>query len=72
MHAASTMKTPVLLELLRRVDAGTLKLSDELPVKNEFKSLVDGSPFSIGLEENDGPTVRPRREGARSSFSRRR
>lgn len=57
MHAASTMKTPVLLEVLRRVDAGTLKLTDELPVKNEFKSLVDGSPFSIGLEENDGPTV---------------
>ncbi|MGZ5429249.1 MAG: serine hydrolase, partial [Thermoanaerobaculia bacterium] len=57
MHAASTMKTPVLLEVLRRVDAGTLKLSDELPVKNEFRSLVDGSPFSIGLEESDGPTV---------------
>jgi beta-lactamase class A len=56
-HAASTMKTPVLLELLRRVDAGTVRLSDELPVKNEFRSLVDGSPFSIGLEENDGPTA---------------
>jgi beta-lactamase class A len=56
-HAASTMKTPVLLELLRRVDAGTVRLSDELPVKNEFRSLVDGSPFAIGLEENDGPTV---------------
>jgi beta-lactamase class A len=58
MHAASTMKTPVLLEVLRRVDAGTLNLSDEVPVKNEFKSLVDGSPFSIGLEENDGPTMK--------------
>ncbi|HEY3350430.1 MAG TPA: serine hydrolase [Thermoanaerobaculia bacterium] len=57
MHAASTMKTPVLLELLRRVDEGSLKLADELPVKNEFRSLVDGSPFSIGLEDNDGPTV---------------
>ena len=58
MHAASTMKTPVLLEVLRRVDAGTMKLSDELPVKNEFKSLVDGSTFSIGLEESDGPTMK--------------
>jgi beta-lactamase class A len=58
MHAASTMKTPVLLEVLRRVDAGMLKLSDELPVKNEFESLVDGSPFSIGLEESDGPTMK--------------
>ena len=34
-----------------------IRLSDELLVKNEFKSLVDGSPFSIGLEDNDGPTV---------------
>jgi beta-lactamase class A len=58
MHAASTMKTPVLLEALRRVDAGTMKLTDELPVKNEFRSLVDGSPFSIGLEDNDGPTLK--------------
>ncbi|MGZ6972195.1 MAG: NlpC/P60 family protein, partial [Thermoanaerobaculia bacterium] len=58
MHAASTMKTPVLLEVLRRVDAGTLSLTDEVPVKNKFKSFVDGSPFSIGLEEGDGPTAK--------------
>lgn len=57
MHAASTMKTPVLLEVLRQVDAGSLRLADELPVKNEFASVVDGSPFSIGLEpDSDGPT----------------
>ncbi|MGA7991250.1 MAG: serine hydrolase [Thermoanaerobaculia bacterium] len=56
-HAASTMKTPVLLEILRRVDAGTLKLTDELPVRNEFRGLLDGSPFSIGLEDGDGPTA---------------
>lgn len=58
MHAASTMKTPVLLEVLRRVDAGTLSLADEVPVKNEFKSLADGSPFAIVLEEGDGPTAK--------------
>jgi len=58
MHAASTMKTPVLLEVLRRADAGNLSLSDEVLVKNEFKSLVDGSPFSIGLEESDAPTMK--------------
>jgi beta-lactamase class A len=58
MHAASTMKTPVMLEVLRRVDEGSLKLTDPLPVKNEFRSVVDGSPFSIGLEpETDGPTM---------------
>jgi beta-lactamase class A len=56
MHAASTMKTNVMLEVLRRVDEGTLRLTDELPVENKFKSLVDGELFSIGLEpEADGP-----------------
>ena len=58
MHAASTMKTPVMLEVLRRVDEGSLNLSDELPVKNEFRSAVDGSTFSIGLDPvDDGPTM---------------
>jgi beta-lactamase class A len=58
MHAASTMKTPVMLEVLRRADAGMISLSDEVLVKNEFKSLVDDSPFSIGLEESDAPTMK--------------
>ena len=57
MHAASTMKTNVMLEVLRRVDAGVLQWTAEIPVANDFRSLVDGSPFSIGLEENDGPTA---------------
>ena len=61
MHAASTMKTPVMLEVLRRVDEGSLKLSDALLVRNEFRSVVDGSTFSIGADgldpENEGPTM---------------
>ncbi len=50
MNAASTVKTAVLLELLRRLDAGTLRWTDELEVKNEFRSVVDGSPFGVELE----------------------
>ena len=50
MHAASTMKTPAMLEALRRVDAKKMRLNDELEVKNEFKSVVDGSPFSMNLD----------------------
>lgn len=50
MHAASTMKTPVMLEVLRRVDRKTLRLHDQLPVNNEFKSVVDGSSFSMNLD----------------------
>ena len=58
MHAASTMKTPVMLEVLRRVDDGSLRLTDPLPVRNEFRSIVDGSLFQIDLDPaDDGPTA---------------
>ncbi|MBK9963572.1 MAG: serine hydrolase [Holophagales bacterium] len=50
MHAASTMKTAVLLEALRRVDEGTLSLSTGIPVVDCFTSIVDGSPFRLALE----------------------
>jgi beta-lactamase class A len=59
MHAASTMKVPVMLEALRRVDRGSLKLRQQIPVRNEFKSVIDGSPFSLTLDPKgvDGPTM---------------
>lgn len=50
MHAASTMKTAVLLEALRRVDAGTLSLSTGLPVVDCFPSAVDGSGFRVEMD----------------------
>ncbi len=46
-HAASTMKIPVMIELFHQVKQGKVKLSDSLPIKNEFHSLVDGSPFTL-------------------------
>jgi beta-lactamase class A len=46
-HAASTMKIPVMIELFHQVREGKVKLSDPLPVKNEFHSLVDGSVFTL-------------------------
>jgi len=46
-HAASTMKIPVLIELARRVDAGEFAWTDSLPVRNRFRSIVDGSPYSL-------------------------
>jgi beta-lactamase class A len=42
-HAASTMKTPVLIELCRQVVAGKFSLTDSIIVHNEFKSIVDSS-----------------------------
>lgn len=46
-HAASTMKVPVMIELFRRADAGEVSLDQPVTVVNDFKSLADGSPFSL-------------------------
>ncbi|HYN40648.1 MAG TPA: serine hydrolase, partial [Thermoanaerobaculia bacterium] len=59
MHAASTMKTAVLLEALRRVDEGTLSLSTETPVVDCFQSIVDGSPFRLELESGGDDRIEP-------------
>jgi beta-lactamase class A len=46
-HAASTMKVPVLIELFHQVKEGKLKLTDALVIKNEFRSIADGSPYKL-------------------------
>lgn len=46
-HAASTMKIPVMIELFHQAREGKLKLTDSLPIKNEFRSLADGSVFTL-------------------------
>ena len=51
MHPASTMKVPVMMEMFRQAEAGLLALDEPLKVFNSFKSIVDGSEFS--LEEVD-------------------
>ena len=56
-HAASTMKIAVMVELFRQESEKLLSLSDEIEVKNEFKSVVDGSTFSMDLGEDSDDTV---------------
>ena len=46
-HAASTMKVPVMFELFRRADEGTLDLDERIPLANRFASIVDGSPYAL-------------------------
>src|ERR1700704_1104107 len=46
-HAASTMKVPVLIELFHQRQQGKLELDDALGVKNEFRSLADGSIYRV-------------------------
>jgi beta-lactamase class A len=46
-HAASTMKTPVLIETFKQAAAGKFRIDDEMLIKNEFKSIVDGSVYTL-------------------------
>jgi len=57
MHAASTMKVPVMIQLYRDADAGTLSLDARIPVINGFPSLVDGSPFSVSPADDSDTTL---------------
>ena len=52
-HAASTMKVAVLIELYRQARHGDLRLDEPLTVRNEFHSLVDGSPFALDPQDDD-------------------
>lgn len=52
-HAASTMKIPVMIEVFRRDEAGNLSLDDDIVLRNEFRSIVDGSPYSIVDDSDD-------------------
>lgn len=54
-HAASTMKTPVLIELFKQAAEKKFSLSDSIAIKNEFKSIVDSSIFSLNASD-DGDT----------------
>lgn len=56
-HAASTMKVPVLIELARRVDAGDLAWDSPITIRNQFRSIVDGSPYSLDAGEDSDSTL---------------
>lgn len=51
-HAASTMKTPVLIEVYKQAAAGRFSLTDSVLVKNEFHSIVDSSVFTLDPEDD--------------------
>ncbi len=53
VHAASTMKVPVMVELYRQAAAGTLALDDRIAVENRFRSIVDGSEYAIEADSDD-------------------
>jgi beta-lactamase class A len=56
-HAASTMKVPVMIELFRRIDGGELSLDRRITLENEFKSIVDGSPYTLNPADDSDSLV---------------
>lgn len=57
MHAASLMKVAVMVEVFRQVDAGTFQLDDSIPVTNSFRSVIDGSPYSVNRADDSDAVV---------------
>ncbi|TDN85931.1 beta-lactamase class A [Salegentibacter sp. 24] len=53
-HAASTMKTPVMIEVFKQASEGKFSLQDSLTIKNEFISILDGSSYSLELGRDSG------------------
>ncbi len=57
VHAASTMKVPVLIALARRADRGLLHLDSTIPLGNQFASIVDGSPYTLNSADDSDDSV---------------
>lgn len=51
-HAASTMKTPVMIELFKQAAEGKFSLTDSITVKNDFRSIVDSSRYQMSVDED--------------------
>jgi beta-lactamase class A len=56
-HAASTMKVPVMIELFRQAKAGTVSLAEPLVIRNEFRSIVDGSAYKLSEGDDSDSAI---------------
>jgi beta-lactamase class A len=56
-HAASTMKVPVMIQLFRDRDAGSLTLDDSVPITNDFRSILDDSPYRLDKADDSDSTL---------------
>jgi beta-lactamase class A len=64
-HAASTMKVPVMIAAWAAVDRGEMALDQQVPVRNEFRSIVDGSRFRLEPADDGDPELYAAVGGAR-------
>lgn len=57
MHPASTMKVPIMMEVFHQAQAGLFALEEPLEIFNSFKSIVDGSTFSLEAADDSELTL---------------
>lgn len=60
MHAASTMKVPVMIQLYRDADEGRLALDRTVEVDPVFHSIVDGSRYELPVDSAAEPGLHDR------------
>ncbi|HEY0895640.1 MAG TPA: serine hydrolase [Sphingobacteriaceae bacterium] len=46
-HAASTLKTAVMIEAFKQAAEGRFSMADSVEIKNSFSSIADGSAYSL-------------------------
>lgn len=63
-HAASTMKVPVMIEVLRQAQTGAFSLDQGILLVNQFSSIADGSSYALNAG-SDGDTALYSRVGER-------
>jgi beta-lactamase class A len=56
-HAASTMKTPVMVEVYKQAAEGKFSLKDSILIKNEFKSIFDSSLYSLNKKDDSDTLI---------------
>ena len=59
-HPASTIKVHVMMEVFHQAEQGLFALEDRLPITNSFGSIVDGSKFSLHVDDDAEQTLYPR------------
>lgn len=57
LHAASTMKLPVMMEVFRRAKEKKLSLDEPMEVKNKFFSIVDGSVYQLAKSDDSDEEI---------------
>ncbi len=57
MHAASTMKVPVMIQLFRDADAGVFGIEQPITIGLTFRSIADGSSYDIDPGSDSDATL---------------